>query len=547
MMKSLSKAIRLLDNNSKKGNISASFQLFENYEDGKDIAIDLSKSTYYFEKCKSALGYDESSHLETPNNKITLEHIDLHFFRKFDHLRVPLEGDMTVLIGNNGAGKTTILDAISRTFSWINARIVTKGRNGRVLEDHDVTIGKDENAEVNATFNLGSSTRFDGSLVRPAKGLETPKSSKLENYKNLSNLYRTINSRTKKNTNNEINIPLFAFYSVERSNIKSNITFDLEKLSENSVESRFDALDKSVLDGTGNINDFLKWFIFIDNLANSNEIKNLEKLRSESDALKEFVTNESHPLHSILINKNKEIEELEIKINNSDSGIFHSVINSVKSAIALAVPSVSDIFVDRSSGRAEVRLINENTNINITQASKGQQVYISLIADIAKRLIQLNPLLKNPLNGQGIILIDEIELHLHPEWQRTILGKLTKTFPNIQFIVTTHSPIVLSGVRKNKIRTLGTDSDDRNIAAPPLAQSYARTPSEVLETIMYVNFDASFPEKSKLTKYKNFIEQGDFNSEQAESLRIELEEALGSAHEELIRLSMVKRRREKLG
>ncbi|MEZ8816334.1 retron Ec78 anti-phage system effector ATPase PtuA [Vibrio cyclitrophicus] len=546
-MKSLSKAIRLLDNNSKKGNISASFQLFETYEDGKDIAIDLSKSKYYFEMCKSALGYDESSHLETPNNKITLEYIDLHFFRKFDHLRVPLEGDITVLIGNNGAGKTTILDAISRTFSWINARIVTKGRNGRVLEDHDVTIGKDENAEVNATFNLGSSTRFDGSLVRPAKGLETPKSSKLENYKNLSNLYRTINSRTKENTNKEINIPLFAFYSVERSNIKSNITFDLEKLSESSAESRFDALDKSVLDGTGNINDFLKWFIFIDNLANSNEIKNLEKLRIESDALKEFVKNESHPLHSILINKNKEIEELEIKIKNSDSGVFHSVINSVKSAITLAVPSVSDIFVDRSSGRAEIRLINENTNININQASKGQHVYISLVADIAKRLIQLNPLLKNPLNGQGIVLIDEIELHLHPEWQRTILEKLTKTFPNIQFIVTTHSPMVLSGIKKNKIRTLGTDSDDRNIATPPLAQSYARTPSEVLETIMYVNFDASFPEKSKLTKYKNLIEQGDFNSEQAESLRIELEEALGSAHEELIRLSMVKRRREKLG
>ena len=54
--------------------------------------------------------------------------------------------------------------------------------------------------------------------------------------------------------------------------------------------------------------------------------------------------------------------------------------------------------------------------------------------------------LDNPLLGEGVVLIDEIELHMHPSWQRVILSVLKKTFPNIQFIITTHSPIVLSEV-----------------------------------------------------------------------------------------------------
>ncbi|MDP3009394.1 MAG: AAA family ATPase [Methylococcales bacterium] len=71
---------------------------------------------------------------------------------------------------------------------------------------------------------------------------------------------------------------------------------------------------------------------------------------------------------------------------------------------------------------------------------------MALVGDIARRLAILNPALENPLEGEGIILIDEVDMHLHPKWQRIIIGRLNTTFPNCQFILTTHSPIVISEI-----------------------------------------------------------------------------------------------------
>ena len=87
--------------------------------------------------------------------------------------------------------------------------------------------------------------------------------------------------------------------------------------------------------------------------------------------------------------------------------------------------------------------------------SSGEKNLFALVSDLAMRLITANPKLKgmsgvtdnNPLlQGKGIVLIDEIDLHLHPKWQSKILPKLMDLFPKVQFIITTHSPIVLQGV-----------------------------------------------------------------------------------------------------
>jgi predicted ATP-binding protein involved in virulence len=80
---------------------------------------------------------------------------------------------------------------------------------------------------------------------------------------------------------------------------------------------------------------------------------------------------------------------------------------------------------------------------NFNQLSQGEKSLI-LVGDIARRLAMMNPKLDNPLLGKGIILIDEIDMHLHPQWQRSIIQRLQTTFPNCQFILTTHSPLVIS-------------------------------------------------------------------------------------------------------
>lgn len=72
-----------------------------------------------------------------------------------------------------------------------------------------------------------------------------------------------------------------------------------------------------------------------------------------------------------------------------------------------------------------------------------------LFGDLARRMALANPSMPNPLEGEGVVLIDEIDLHMHPSWQRKVMGVLKKTFPNIQFIVTTHSPQVLGELNED--------------------------------------------------------------------------------------------------
>jgi len=84
-------------------------------------------------------------------------------------------------------------------------------------------------------------------------------------------------------------------------------------------------------------------------------------------------------------------------------------------------------------------------NLNVTPfryfVSQGEKSLMALVGDIARRLAMMNPGLENPLHGEGIVLIDEIDLHLHPQWQRGIIQRLRDTFPKCQFLLATHSPI----------------------------------------------------------------------------------------------------------
>lgn len=96
--------------------------------------------------------------------------------------------------------------------------------------------------------------------------------------------------------------------------------------------------------------------------------------------------------------------------------------------------------------------------LRIEQMSDGYKIVTAMVADIASRMAEANPDMENPLMSNGIVLIDEIDLHLHPKWQRTIIGSLSKTFPNIQFIVSTHSPVILSGAMDTaQVIVLGED------------------------------------------------------------------------------------------
>jgi predicted ATP-binding protein involved in virulence len=124
-------------------------------------------------------------------------------------------------------------------------------------------------------------------------------------------------------------------------------------------------------------------------------------------------------------------------------------LEAVRRAIPAMLPGFSDLRIKRLPLRMEIRKAGETLFVN--QLSHGEKCLLALFADLARRLAIANPSLSDPLQGHALVLIDEIELHLHPRWQREIVDALTRTFPHCQFLLSTHSPQVLSEIPNDQI------------------------------------------------------------------------------------------------
>lgn len=134
------------------------------------------------------------------------------------------------------------------------------------------------------------------------------------------------------------------------------------------------------------------------------------------------------------------------------------MLRSVQQAITSMLDSISEIKIQRDPVRMTVE--KNGQEIRMDLLSDGEKCTLALFGDLARRLCLANPKSEVPLEGSGIVLIDEIELHMHPTWQRRILRTLRETFPNVQFLVTTHSPQVL-GEADNSYKIYAVDSDTK--------------------------------------------------------------------------------------
>jgi hypothetical protein len=187
--------------------------------------------------------------------------------------------------------------------------------------------------------------------------------------------------------------------------------------------------------------------------------------------------------------------------------------------------------------------VNKNTQeLIIDQLSDGEKCLLAMVGDIARRLAIANPSLDDPLQGEGIVLIDEIELHLHPQWQHKIIPRLTETFPNCQFIVTTHSPQILSHVYPENIYILQSTPD--GIIASNPESSYGRDSNQILEDYM------GTPErpqdiKDKILELFRLIDRNDFAG--AKQLCQSIGSEIGFDEPELLRAGVVIKRKEILG
>lgn len=176
--------------------------------------------------------------------------------------------------------------------------------------------------------------------------------------------------------------------------------------------------------------------------------------------------------------------------------------------------------------------------LELSQLGDGVRGVIEVVGDLACRCALLNPHYGTESSDKtnGVVLIDEIDLHLHPAWQQTIVNQLRVAFPLIQFIVTTHSPQVVSTVKRDNVRVLGRNGDNRVVAGKPLAHTYGEPSGDVLQAVMQVDPQPPVPEKVELDELTSLVEQGCYDEVEAVQLMDSLSLALGEKHPQLLRL-----------
>ena len=207
------------------------------------------------------------------------------------------------------------------------------------------------------------------------------------------------------------------------------------------------------------------------------------------------------------------------------------LLDAMEDAVTRFLPGFQNLRVDYCGGARRGSLLidrEDGVTLPVRLLSDGERGVLAIVLDLTRRLAQANPNMKDPAaEAEAIVLIDEIELHLHPKWQRAIVGNLTKTFPKCQFITTTHSPQVIGEVERDRIQII---TDDQ-VGPPP--RSFGLDSSRVLEEIMQVD---SRTEKVKtlISKISRMIGNDQYND--ARALLTELEGQLGDDDPEVTRI-----------
>lgn len=443
-----------------------------------------------------------------------------------------VSSNITVFIGNNGSGKTSLLKSATTVLTWFVARLKSDKSNGTPIPEHVISNGANSASIEICVQNTNPQHQlqfYNWRIVRSRSARKTDLTSNLTELTHLTNRYKQSLTDDEKS-----NLPLIAFYPVERSVIEIPL-----KIREKHQFLQIDGYDNA-LNNAVDFRRFFEWFREREDVENefiSNQASNINKILAqeleilESLTKREFTKNTSEAI-SLQNKLTSLINSIKFKDNKTELAT-DTQLQAVRNAIYAFIPEFSNLRVKRKP-RLHMSVDKNGKPLNVTQLSQGEKSLMALVGDIARRLAMMNPNLENPLDGKGIILIDEIDMHLHPQWQRTIISRLQTTFPNCQFILTTHSPLVISDVQD----ILVYDLEGQEITAlPPL---YGQDANTVL--LQYMDTSYRNPVVAEqITQAMDAIQSN--HLDKAERLINELKLTVGENQLEVMRLvAMLKRR-----
>ncbi|QEP43516.1 DUF2813 domain-containing protein [Ectothiorhodospiraceae bacterium BW-2] len=331
-----------------------------------------------------------------------LSHVTLENFRAIEHLRLELGQRLTLLMGENGSGKTSIIDAISVGFGAVVtylpnvSGISFKKTDPRIFENR---IAPYTRIQIEA-FN---GVKWDRMVKRDQNRSTAKLLPKMIGQKHLEQfLDQTIVEPY--NRRQAFRLPVIVSYGVSRALLNPPLT----RKGFPKTYTRFDALAGAFQSDSRFKSAFI-WFY------------------------------------------NKEHEELRLQKKQQSFDVALPELKTVRQAIGKMFPDLSEPHIETNPLQF---VINQHGQfLNIDQLSDGYKTLLGLVIDLSARMAMANPESSNPLAEESIVMIDEVDLHLHPVWQIKVVGDLLRTFPNTQFILTTHSPYIVESINNNLKRS----------------------------------------------------------------------------------------------
>ena len=431
-----------------------------------------------------------------------VDRLKLKNFRCYSELNIDFDSKLTVIVGENGRGKTAIFDALAialepylHTFHVQGRNIVQKDvRRVPVYAEDGIHIARMENkypvaiqlegCALNKKMSCTRILQQDGTRIDEAEDL-------LSNGERLCAEIKQHHATL---------LPAFAYYGTSRIWVDSNLmnTYD------NSLDDRNTGYEEC-LEPSSSYNTFGKWYRSV--------MQSLENDKLPDDDNKQTC---------LLV---RDAVQQAIDACLASTGLHDLYYNFKLDAFVVSHPDTGEMIVD--------------------DLSDGFRSILSMVADLAYRMVRLNPFLgrRAILDTPGIVLIDEIDMNLHPSWQQTVLLDLQKAFPKVQFIVTTHSPQVLGSVPPDSIRVLEWEKEF--VGVRRVNFSLGATSYQILQDIQNVQpRSEKLPIVQHLKRYLELVSEDKWDSEEAKTLRKQLDLWAHGNEPALIRADMDIRMRQ---
>ncbi len=412
---------------------------------------------------------------------LRIDRLSLFNFRSFQDATLDLEADLTLLVADNGGGKTAVLDAAaimlgSILSSEIARRIERATAPTFAPGDANTFDVGDRYREQRFPVSVEATGLLDGQQAQWGRQLTRSGGRTTTATAQAARMWGDdLVRRTESDSFTGV-LPVIAYYGTGRVH-RDLLTKGRPSLGKTSRLAAY----SDCLGGSSNFRAMVDW-----------------TTRTEFDAVKSGSMRWRPTLDCIYGAVLSMLEPLEVSWVGTDLEL---------GGIAIR-------------GRSGLR--------SITELSDGYRAILALVADLAWRCGLLNSHLgaRAAVDATGIVLIDELDMHLHPSWQARVLPDLSRTFPNIQFVVTTHSPFLVGSVREKHLRRLVRTSEGVAHCVPVNVPTWGRSVEYLLETVLGGPVRASVPPAERLAELGEAVAKGDVDT--AEPLAAQVRADLGS-------------------